>query len=372
MKNVLILSTTEGHASIAEAASEVLAQQGYQVRVESYEDLAIHLYRWFYRYFPQAVKVYYHWIRLPGVEAAISQYARRSHRQAFFHGVNGFNPDMIVSTSYGYEALICEWRKMHPAGYLNIMVDPRTFFILNLSENADTNCVFDQKIIEECLQVKPKAKTTVTGWFVRERFEAKYSQTKVRKGLGLDHKKFTMLIVSGSEGEMKSAQIIPHLLDHTDVQVVVACGSNQELFQKMNALKASLTSDSTSTLTVLPFITNVHQYMQAADIVVGKAGPNMLFETVATGTPFFALTHVSGQEDGNLEIILEKKLGYVEENTPKAVTLLRQIIATPEMLSEFKEPIQKMAEYNLQSKQHLLSLVEDFTSPAAVLAHQSQ
>ena len=98
--------------------------------------------------------------------------------------------------------------------------------------------------------------------------------------------------------------------------------------------------------------------MQAADLVIGKAGPNSVFEAIATLTPFFATTHISGQEDGNLDIIRDLKVGYVEEDVKKASKLLFKIIEYPEQLKEFKPHLKKLADYNKNSKKELQKRVK--------------
>jgi UDP-N-acetylglucosamine:LPS N-acetylglucosamine transferase len=103
--------------------------------------------------------------------------------------------------------------------------------------------------------------------------------------------------------------------------------------------------------------------MQASDLVIGKAGPNLLFETVATKTPFFAITHIAGQEDGNLDIIKEYKLGYVEENTIKANRLLGDIINHPEKLKKFLPHIEKLATYNRQAANILSQTISKLLIP---------
>jgi UDP-N-acetylglucosamine:LPS N-acetylglucosamine transferase len=55
------------------------------------------------------------------------------------------------------------------------------------------------------------------------------------------------------------------------------------------------------------------EVLSASDIVFGKAGPNFLFNVVACKKPFVAITHVGGQEDGNLDIIRKKKGRKVSE-----------------------------------------------------------
>ena len=51
------------------------------------------------------------------------------------------------------------------------------------------------------------------------------------------------------------------------------------------------------------------EVLGASDIVFGKAGPNFLFDSVACQKPFVSMTHIGGQEDGNVELIKKKKLG---------------------------------------------------------------
>jgi len=154
-------------------------------------------------------------------------------------------------------------------------------------------------------------------------------------------------------------KVLPILIfSQQPIQVIVACGSNQALYRSTEALQKIIDkSDNHSSLIPLKFTSKIHLYMQAADLVIGKAGPNMLFETVATETPFFAITHIAGQEDGNLDIIRDYNLGYVEENILKAQKILKQIINHPEQLDKFKTDILKLKKYNQQSKEKLLKII---------------
>jgi UDP-N-acetylglucosamine:LPS N-acetylglucosamine transferase len=141
------------------------------------------------------------------------------------------------------------------------------------------------------------------------------------------------------------------------VEIVIVCGHNQLLYRRFEELARHLPASSYTKLHVVGFVNMVEQYMQAADLIVGKAGPNTLFESVATRTPFLAVTHVHGQEDGNLDIIREYHLGYVQEDQHKALELIKDIIEHPEQLKQFEKPIQKLAEYNQQAGEKLKKVV---------------
>ena len=112
-------------------------------------------------------------------------------------------------------------------------------------------------------------------------------------------------------------------------------------------------------LKIFRFTPKMPQLMTLADLVIGKAGPNLLFETVALRKPFFAICHVSGQEDANLDLIRKKNLGFVEERPLKAIKLLKQIIAKPKMLDKFTASIEKEKAYNKKAGQKLVKIVKN-------------
>jgi UDP-N-acetylglucosamine:LPS N-acetylglucosamine transferase len=136
------------------------------------------------------------------------------------------------------------------------------------------------------------------------------------------------------------------------------------MYRSVQALKKLLAkTNDQQKLIALKFVTNGEEYMQAADLVIGKAGPNTIFESVATLTPFFAITHIAGQEDGNLDLIRDHQLGYVEENISKAQKLLSDIIENPQQLQDFQPHLKEIADFNRQSKQKLLNLIDSIESP---------
>jgi len=369
-QKALIFTTIQGHASIAEAMSESLRAHAWEVHIVSFADPVLVLYRWAYRHAPWTGRYYYRMLFLPGISNFVSWYTRRSHQRMFSAALKSSVPDIIVGTSYGFDALIIKWKKLQTElqlfspPYLSVVVDPRTFFPTNVCEGADTNCVFDQTTADLCAKLKPAAKTTVTGWFVRRRFRSPLSKSEIRKQLNLDQNTLTLLFVAGSEGEVKSAKLIPELLTLAEsVQIILACGNNSKLKKNFDQLSAQLPSGSNKKLIVLPFITNIDCYMSAADLIIGKAGPNTIFEAVATETPFFAVTHIAGQEDGNLALIREYNLGYVEEDLHRAAVILKRLIFNPQELENFRRSLHTLAQLNDQAGQNLLQQIAVLSRP---------
>ena len=363
--HALLFTTIQGHGSIADAIARKLEMAGWETHTAAFTDPGLVVYRWVYRYSPDLCRIYYNALYLPIIRDLVAAYTRNSHRSVFNTAMNSFPPDVIIGTSYGFDSLILRHRaaakkagRPHPL-FINIVVDPRTFFETNVVDSADVNCVFDDQIAARCKQERPLATIDATGWFVRPEFNDQTPKTEMRESLGLDPNILTILFAAGSEGEVKSAQLIPQLLSQEKpIQIVLACGSNEELLHKFQTLVTQYAGNTSKKFIALPFTKELHKYVRAADLLVGKAGPNSIFEAAACGTPFFATTHIAGQEDGNLDIIREHQLGYVEENLDNAKELLSQIIAQPELLNKFDGPLKKLAEYNDHSINRLLKVIE--------------
>jgi UDP-N-acetylglucosamine:LPS N-acetylglucosamine transferase len=360
-KKVLILSSIQGHASLANSAHDSL-KSDFSVEILTYPDPALHVYRFFYRKFPSSLKYIFKFFNHPLGDKFIKNILARSYKKKLFGALTKNNPDAIVSVNYGFDAAIEMNRNQIKTPYINIMPDPKTFFPFSLSTTADQNLVFDQAQQLACNTMKPTAKTKISGWFVQEKFEQNISIESARKKINIFPNKLTLLLVSGSEGAENIISTVRSLFaTNSSFQLIIICGSNKSLKKKIDQLVSENQNQKISAI-IVGFTKEIEKYMYAADLVVGKAGPNSLFEAVATSTPFMATTHNAGLEDGNLDIIRDHQLGYVEENPTKAEQLLLSIIKKPQQLEMFTKPVKKMAAYNKKSKQILLKLVKEMTS----------
>jgi UDP-N-acetylglucosamine:LPS N-acetylglucosamine transferase len=343
---VLIMSTTEGHLSMAQTLKTWLADKKIDAALLIVDEPAISWYRPFYRYFPWAMRGYFAWQQFPLAVKLVSIYSRLFHTSAIENALKIVQPQVVLSTDYGCNAAFLQLTKKHstPIPLFNFVTDPRTFFKANIEEGAELNFVFDETTLKNARRVKPRAKIVAAGWPVRPAFFTKTTQKQARQQLQLDPHTFTILVASGSEGMNQTIELIPELLSAPEaVQLVVATGSNHGLFEKVSALKSFQPTNSETRLLPVSFTDQMHLYFQAADLIVGKAGPNMLFEAVASHKPFVASTHIQGQEDGNLEIIEQYQVGIVAEKSGQATQVTRRILANVSELDQFTTPIAELA-----------------------------
>jgi len=70
----------------------------------------------------------------------------------------------------------------------------------------------------------------------------------------------------------------------------------------------------------LGFVTNMAEYMVAADILVSKAGPGTISEAAALSLPIMVTSFLPGQEEGNVEYVVEGGFGaYCSDSDPLGI-----------------------------------------------------
>ena len=106
------------------------------------------------------------------------------------------------------------------------------------------------------------------------------------------------------------------------------------------------------------WIENMTEVLSGCDMVMGKAGPNFLFYVMAVKKPFVAMTHIGGQEDGNVELIRKKKLGWVKEKNGEISTFLMEYLKRPKYFeNKYKEHIKKESDENQKTLPKILEMI---------------
>lgn len=338
-KTIALLTSTEGHHSISEAIRQVL-EPYYQVKIYQQVVFLRSAYLLIYRFFPHVFKYPYQMSQgSHSTDFARQVFAWRFGRR-LVRFLTATQPDFCITTYFMYLNVLEKYQAQTGVKFLNIIANPKTVHPIELSTYREQNAFFEE-----------------WGWFVRSEYEEPYDSLSVKKALGLPPKPLTILLAGGSEGNQKIISLLPSLLKHTQpLNLIIINGSNQLLKRTIDAV-ISRYATANKTVINLGFTQEMCRYLQAADLVVGKAGPNFLFEAVATQTPFLAISHISGQEDGNLEIIKEYNVGLVEEDTHKALVLLRSIIEQPTMLQSYSKGLNQLAAHNRQAKTKLLNYI---------------
>jgi UDP-N-acetylglucosamine:LPS N-acetylglucosamine transferase len=360
MSKILITSTRWGHTSIAQAAGEVL-ESHHQVKlehieVESFSKTSYHL---IYKFFPGFFRFVYFLSQYKIFRNIFNAYVEKDYKDKLKALIIKTKPDIVINVYFAFDSSLEYLRSKYGFRLINILADPWTFSKVLISENGE-NLTFDKYSLQKLHSLNPNAKSLAVGWFTEKKYRQVGSLDRkvLRKKLEMDPNMFTLCVVSGSEGTFHIFKIIRALLDRRNkMQVIILCGHNLEMFRIVKALKSISEKIRGPKITGIGFTDSMQLYLRAADLVVGKAGPNTMFQSVATLTPFFAISHITGQEDGNLDIIKRYGIGYVEENPNLATQKLKYIVKNPKVLAKFTKKLEELSKYCEGSEKNLLTLL---------------
>jgi 1,2-diacylglycerol 3-beta-galactosyltransferase len=127
----------------------------------------------------------------------------------------------------------------------------------------------------------------------------------LRSRLGLDSDRFTVLLTGGGEGSGGILRRARALLGTPGLQLIVICGRNASLAERVSALPIA----EDTRLVVHGFVDNMAEWMRSADVAVSKAGPGTIAEALCCEVPLLLTAHLPGQEHGNIDYVLATGTG---------------------------------------------------------------
>lgn len=361
MSTIAIFTGDEGHLSIAQAIAETLKPY-HTVKIFYHRGIELDAYAAAYRYMPVAWGAVYQLTKHRSVtDLGFKVIFSSQKRREIAKFLADTKPDVCICTYFWFLPLLAEYRARTGTPLVNVLTDPWTFHTMLVTNQADVQLAFDNHTVKQAAALCPDSNNQAIGWLVRPAFAPlKTSQSALRKSLGLADS-FTLFVSGGSEGSAMILKLLPTLFQPPKpIQVIITSGHNRQLhnlIKQLNQLFRRLQDDVK--LVMLPFTPNLAPYMQAADVVVGKAGPNTLFESVAVQKPFVAISHMAGQEEGNLDLIKHYQIGLIEEHPLKLKKLLDRLITQPKQLAKFQPKLKTLAEFNRQAQTKLVQLVAE-------------
>ena len=343
MKKILVLTDDMpwGHRSIAKAIFNYLKKNEngqYEVKlseIKAETALMTDLYVFSYRHIPQTNKIFH---QLSGGKLAGDVLKELSilNLEGLKGEINRFKPDLIISTYFLHSHSLIYWREREKKNFKlwSVVPDPWTINPMSFVKKADLNLVYDEVSVGEALKYGlKKEKLMMTGWWTRIEMYQKFNKEKSRKKLGFTDDRPVIFVGGGSLGTNSLYKLLPSLLVvKKKVGLVINTGTDKlsfNLVSQFSNLVKRIKKDDLVQIKLLGWIDNMAEVLAGCDIVFGKAGPNFLFDCVAAKKPFVAITHIGGQEDGNIDLIKKKKLGWVKEKTDEMNDFLLEYLKRP-------------------------------------------
>ncbi|GCE10244.1 MGDG synthase family glycosyltransferase [Tengunoibacter tsumagoiensis] len=349
-QKILILTskTGGGHVSLAEALRDQLAEGNPIIEIIDPQSRFIH---WHYR----MVSRYALW--LWSAEFQLMNTPVRAHiahqifallvRRPLERLLKRFQPDLILTTYpfLTFEVMEALRKGTRPVPFGMLFTDPQHIHASWLTEKrADITFAPTAETYQQALQAGfPPEKLHQVGWPVRLQFTQNYESQRLAlfSKMGLDPACFTLFVQGGGEGAAQFGETINRVL-HIDerIQIILATGTNQALLTRFQGHKR---------LFPLPFTKEIAPYMAVSDLIMGKAGPNMLFEAVTLGKPFLATAYIPGQEEANLEFIQRHGLGWIALTAGEQVSVLTSLLHEPTRLRQMIDSVQAYRQRNIEA-----------------------
>jgi len=155
------------------------------------------------------------------------------------------------------------------------------------------------------------------------------SKAELREMLGWPQDKKVVLVIGGGDG-MGPVEETVLAVDEAGLDLVLAviAGRNEAL---QNSLE---NADLSTPAFIYGFVENMPDLMNAADILLSKAGPGTISEAFIAGLPIILYSKMPGQENGNVDFVLNENAGVWAPTPEEILTTLRNWIANPDILAE--------------------------------------
>jgi 1,2-diacylglycerol 3-beta-galactosyltransferase len=163
-------------------------------------------------------------------------------------------------------------------------------------------------------------------------------KTALRRKLGWEQDKTFVLLVGGGEGMGplgKTARAIA--TSGLDVALAVVCGRNQRLKEHLESL------DWPIPVHIYGFTHDLPDFMRAADVLVTKAGPGTIAESLNAGLPMILYSRLPGQEDGNVSFVVEEEVGVWAPHPNRVIHALTEWVQNPEIRLQYVKNCQRTA-----------------------------
>jgi processive 1,2-diacylglycerol beta-glucosyltransferase len=351
MLRIAIVACTggAGHLRAAEALASTARQRRPEADVVSWDVLSFTppWFRTLYaRSYLEAVNrapelwgfLYEHSERHPHRNPALVRAFDRVNYDAYWRALQKFQPDVVVCTHFlPYLAIATRLARERRPPLIAAVTTDFDVHRLWIDPVVNRYYVFHEES-RFLLAAKgiDQRQITVSGIPVMPEFASRSRTATARRRLGLDPQRPTALVVVGGFGMGKIVDVARAAADALGSirgqksNLIVVCGRNESALNQVRRLPPKPNVD----LRALGFVNNMHEWMDAADLLVSKSGGLTSSEALAKGLPMLIVDPIPGQESRNADLIVEHRAGWKASSLDHLHYKLLQVFGDPGVLRQ--------------------------------------
>jgi len=294
------------------------------------------------KYSPKMWGVLYYWLNDIKKTQQMEKLARPFIQKELGKLLLDRKPDLIVSVHPLLNHLTIA--TMKETGYkvplITVVTDPVSLHRTWVSDEADLIIVATDEARKKVIEYGGnKEKVRVLGLPIDPRFARPSPSKSVKKReLCLEPGKFTVLLMGGGEGGGNMLKIVRSIdKAKLDLQLIVIAGRNENLKKQLEKMAGGLSYG----IKVYGFTNEVPEIMGASDMIITKAGPGSIAEALAKELPIIITSWLPGQEEGNVNFVVDKKLGVICRDVRNIGRVIKEM-QRPKNFGKFKANIKKV------------------------------
>ena len=359
MKRVLILSTSSGsgHIRAGEALEKVFRQQPDVAEVQHIDALIYtnQLFRNFYsrlynqlvRKAPSILGWAYRTSDEPWRTDRMRLMLDRLNTRPLERFIEEYKPDITVCTHFMPAEIISYLISTGKlSARLSIVVTDLDVHAMWLCRSFHRYFVAldEAKVHLEALGL-PGDHITVSGIPIDPAFSMPVDKAALREELGFSNDMPLLLISGGAMGVSPAEGVLEGLSRmKRPIQGVLICGKNPELQENLERRAAGIMAANPHLVfRVIGYSNEMHRWMKASDLFIGKPGGLTTAECLACLLPMVIVAPIPGQEERNSDQLLEKGLAIKCNEFTTLAYKLEHLFSDPAILAGMS---QKMKAYS--------------------------